>query len=185
MSNRSTVQKRSLQDPLLSRRGGKTIVGVILTALVALVSVTVTSPPSHAAGSASILTDDVYVRSTSPSTNFGTAANLVVGKGGHAYFRFDVSQIDVSTLQSVALNITKYNNAASLVAVRSSEYLTSAGKPSTTAWAETNVTWNNRPLDVQGSPVASATAPQGTASVPIDITELVTDRHECSPTCFR
>ena len=174
MSNRSTAQKRSLHGPSLSHRGGKTIVGVIIAALVALVSVTVTSPPSQAAGSASILTDDVYVRSTSPSTNFGTAANLVVGKGGHAYFRLDVSQIDVSTLQSVVLNITKYNNAASIVAVRSSEYLTSGGKPSTTAWTETNVTWNNRPLDVQGSPVASATAPQGIASVPIDITELVT-----------
>ncbi|TQJ34683.1 CBM96 family carbohydrate-binding protein [Arthrobacter sp. SLBN-122] len=171
MSKRLTARTSPARDSPLSRRGGRTAVGVIVAALTALVFPTVTAPPSHAA--APTLTDDVYVRSTSPSTNFGTASNLVVGKGGHAYFRFDISQIDVSTLQSVVLNMTKYNNAANLVAVRSSEYLTSAGKPTGTTWTESNITWNNRPLDVQGSPVASATAPQGNAAVPIDITELV------------
>src|SRR3954470_24132555 len=132
MSNRLTARTSPVRDSPLSRRGGRTAVGVIVAALTALVFPTVTAPPSHAA--APTLTDDVYVRSTSASTNFGTASNLVVGKGGHAYLRFDVSQIDVSTLRSVVLNITKYNNAANLVAVRSSEYLTSAGKPTGTTW---------------------------------------------------
>lgn len=171
MSSRLTDRTVPPRDSQLSRRAGRTAMGVIVAVLTALVFPTLTAPPSHAA--AATITDDVYVRSTSASTNFGTASNLVVGKGGHAYFRFDVSQLDVSTLQSVVLNITKYNNAANLVAVRSSEYLTSAGKPTGTTWTESNITWNNRPLNIQGSPVASATAPQGNAAVPIDITQLV------------
>jgi hypothetical protein len=150
----------------------RTIVGLVLAALLPIASVTATATPSRATGAAALLEDNVYVRSTSPATNFGTAANLVVGKGGHAYFRLDISQLDVAVLDSVVLNITKYNNAATLVATRSSEYLTNAGSPTTTGWSESNVTWNTRPLDIVGSPAVTATAPQGTSAVPLDITEL-------------
>jgi hypothetical protein len=150
----------------------RTIVGLVLAALLPIASVTATATPSRATGAAALLEDNVYVRSTSPATNFGTAANLVVGKGGHAYFRLDISQLDVAVLDSVVLNITKYNNAATLVATRSTEYLTNAGSPTTTGWSESNVTWNTRPLDIVGSPAVTATAPQGTSAVPLDITEL-------------
>ena len=114
LTHRSTPQVSGGHAPPTARRSLRTIVGLVLAALLPIASVTATATPSKAAGAAALLEDNVYVRSTSPATNFGTAANLVVGKGGHAYFRLDISQLDVAVLDSVILNITKYNNAATL-----------------------------------------------------------------------
>jgi hypothetical protein len=122
-----------------------------------------------------VIQDDAWVRTTTPTANYGTTANLVIGKGGHAYFRLDVSAIDEADLSAVVLNLTKYNNAADVTAVRAGEFLSNGGAATTTRWSETSVTWNTRPLDVPGSPVARASVAQGNTNVPLDVTELVKD----------
>ncbi|MEV4685986.1 DNRLRE domain-containing protein [Microbacterium sp. LWH3-1.2] len=120
-----------------------------------------------------MIKDNAWVRTTAPSTNYGTATNLVVGKGGHAYIRLDISQIDPATLSSVVLNITKYNNAATILATRASEFSSNAGATTTTRWTETSVTYNTRPLDAPNSPVVTKTVPTGTTGVALDVTPLV------------
>lgn len=120
-----------------------------------------------------MIKDDAWVRTTTPTTNYGTGQNLVVGKGGHTYLRLDVSQVGVADLKSVVLNLTKYNNAATVTAVRAGEFLTQNGAETTTRWGETTVTWNTRPLDLEGSPVIRTPVPQGLVAVPLDVTEMV------------
>ncbi|WP_349425944.1 DNRLRE domain-containing protein [Microbacterium sp. LWS13-1.2] len=120
-----------------------------------------------------MIKDNAWVRITAPDTNYGTAQNLVVGKGGHTYIRLDISQLDPATLNSVVLNFTKYNNGANIIATRASEFTSSVGIASTTPWAETSVTYNARPLDVPNSPVIITAVPNGTSGVALDIAPLV------------
>jgi hypothetical protein len=179
-----------------ARVGGRVWAATLTTLLLSVGSVTGFSPASHAsptpeavtqsaaahlqtsmasdsAAETLIIRDDAGVRSTTPTTNLGTAQNIVVGKGGHAYFRLDISQIDLGTLTSVFLNLTKYNNAATIVATRATEFLTNAGVATATPWTETGVTYNTRPLDAPASPVVTAAVPTGVTAFGVDITPLV------------
>lgn len=151
----------------------RSIASVILVAVFAAL---LGSVPVAARGAvADVLLDDTWVRSTTPTTNYGTGQNLVVGKGGHAYFRLDITDVTAARLESAVLNVTKYNNSATLLATRAGEFETAAGVETTSPWRETAVTWNTRPIDVARSPVVTATVPVGRKNVPLDITELILD----------
>ncbi|HMR50804.1 MAG TPA: alginate lyase family protein, partial [Arachnia sp.] len=150
------------------------VVGAMVAFALAIGSVFLTVTPSRADDPGVAITDNAWVRWTTPGANYGTGQNLVIGKDAHTYIRLDVSPLDAAELASVTLNLTKYNNAANVIAVRASEFLTQAGVATTTPWTGTTVTYNTRPLDIPGSPTATATVPQGNASFQLDITALVT-----------
>ncbi|WP_197517418.1 alginate lyase family protein [Microbacterium karelineae] len=130
--------------------------------------------PAVADDSGGIL-DDTYVRSIAPETNFGTASNYVIGKGGHAYIRIDVSDVDLDDTSAVELDLTKYNNAADVIVTRADDHLTSDGEATSTPWDELNVTYDTRPIDVADAPVIEIHVPAGESRMTLDLRDLVAD----------
>lgn len=128
--------------------------------------------PAYAAD-ASRVSDDVFVRSGSDADkNFGTNSALIIGKGRHAYVRLDVSGLKADEVTSASLNFTynKGNTKNTVVATEASEFASKDGAATTTAWASDAVTYNTRPLDVEGGWSAKVPAD---ASLKLDVTELV------------
>jgi hypothetical protein len=91
---------------------------------------------------------DVYVRDgSSASSNFGTAAALVVKNTGTTnsgynrwvYLRFDLSGVS-GTVSSSKLRLFGSVNSSTSATVTTALY-----PVSTTSWTETAITWNNRP----------------------------------------
>jgi len=124
------------------------------------------------------IVDDVFVRSTTPKTNYGSAENLIIGKGGHAYFRIDIADLDLDETDVFELDLTKYNNAADIVVTRADEHLTRDGTSTDAAWTTRNVTYDTRPADVADSPTIEASVPTGEAELALDLRELARDAQD-------
>ena len=85
------------------------------------------------------------------NNNYANSNNLILGKGRHVYMRFDLTEMNVDEIKSVILNTTKlkgnYNNT--YVINQCSEYLRiDDNNESAQLWDESNITYNNRPLDL-------------------------------------
>ncbi|WP_284646658.1 S-layer homology domain-containing protein [Paenibacillus silviterrae] len=102
---------------------------------------------------------DAFVSNFSGQGNsLGTtlnAAKLIYGKSRHAYFKFDLSSIDTNRYDisemSVILSFRKSHAPNELVFTESESTLRDTG----TQWTVTNVTYNNRPYDIAGSPIVT------------------------------
>ena len=158
------------------RRGRSRLAGVLsaLLVMVATVLAVVSAPvqPAVAAEGARV-TDDVFVRSGGDAdTNFADKTTLIMGKGRHAYVRLDVSGLKADEVTSASLNFTynKGNTKNTVVATEASEFASKDGAATTTAWTSDAVTYNTRPLDVEGGWSAKVPAD---ASLKLDVTDLV------------
>uniref|UniRef100_UPI00286FA1BE CBM96 family carbohydrate-binding protein n=1 Tax=Anaerosporobacter sp. TaxID=1872529 RepID=UPI00286FA1BE len=81
------------------------------------------------------------------------AGRLIIGKGRQVYIRFDLSQIDANEVDSMILCMKQTNaNVNTIVVTQAGEYLTENGIETETKWNENNITFDNRPNDIEGSP---------------------------------
>lgn len=101
----------------------------------------------------SYLLNDAFVSNFNgqENNNYANSNNLILGKGRHVYMRFDLTEMNVDEIKSVILNTTKlkgnYNNT--YVINQCSEYLRiDDNNESAQLWDESNITYNNRPLDL-------------------------------------
>ncbi|WP_249897427.1 DNRLRE domain-containing protein [Paenibacillus sp. PK3_47] len=103
--------------------------------------------------------EDVFVSNFSGQGNsLGTSLNiakLIFGKSRHAYLKFDLSSIDTSKYDieemSMTLSFRKSHSPNELIFTESESVLRDTGAE----WTVTNVTYNNRPLEMPGSPVVT------------------------------
>ncbi|MGG1519690.1 S-layer homology domain-containing protein [Paenibacillus oryzisoli] len=84
-----------------------------------------------------------------------TATKLIYGKSRHTYFKFDLSSIDTTRYaigdMSMTLSFRKSHAANELIFTESESVL----RGTSTEWTVTNVTYNNRPYDIAGTPSVS------------------------------
>jgi hypothetical protein len=123
---------------------------------------TLTFTPSH----------DAWVRSSSPSSNFGSTGELRVRATSQtirSYLKFDVSGVS-GAVQSATLRLRVTDggpNGGSLFAASN----TFAG--TSTPWTESQLTWNNAP-GVTGSALAMPGPVSSNTWVELDVTAAVT-----------
>ncbi len=120
--------------------------------------ITVGTPPPPGSGLTFDAVADAHVKSTSPTSNYGSDTTLRVRDGSsdgtatyRPYLKFDVTGI-TGTVASVTLRIfvvTQTNDGGGV-------YPVSAG------WAESSLTWNNAPPP--GSPALAAIGPTTTGT---------------------
>lgn len=110
-------------------------------------------------------TDDAWVNSQAPNTNYGNDTQLAMrshdtGLGRHAYFKFTVS------------GITRPVSQATLRLVPAGSTMTTCQvyRLATTSWQEETITWNNAPLD----PLLSFQAPCAGSPIQIDVSPIIT-----------
>lgn len=145
-------------------------------ALFLAVCVTMTSfgPPSAVYGeTVNYLTEDAFVSSFNGqnNTNFRDKTTLIAGKGRHIYMRFDLSGVNPETVKQMVLKAVKAKgNSNQFVLTRCSEYLRSGDSDSNEVWTRDNITYNNRPLDEEGTPVVTQYV---SGNLEIDVTELL------------
>lgn len=145
----------------------------ILSMILCLMFTFIMMPLSKVYASDSYIKDNAWVFGNSPNSNFGGTNNLVVGYTCHAYMRFDLTGINVDNVKQVNLNLTKYNNGSTIVINKSSEYLRDGSVDSVTKWSESNLTFNNRPLDVEGYPTVSQQVQYGEVKAQFDLTDIL------------
>lgn len=97
---------------------------------------------------------------------------LIIGKGRHAYMRFDLSTINVDEIENISLNVTKKNGANNIVLRQCDEYL---NNNESLKWDENNITYNNRPDDLEDSPTFYQEVKSGEFNLKLDLTELLLD----------
>lgn len=97
---------------------------------------------------------------------------LILGKGRHAYIRFNLSSINVDEIENIILNVTKKNSANNIIVKQCSEYLNS---DESVEWDENNITYNNRPADLDDSPIFYQEVKSGEFNLKLDLTELLLD----------
>lgn len=125
----------------------------------------ITTPPPPPPGDATaVLEADAHVAFDTPATNFGGASSLIADQAPltHAYLRFAVSGVD-GAVTSVRLRMTVTN------ATTNAPQLFAAGN----TWAESTITWNNRPA-TSGGVVADLGAVAAGQVIEYDVTALVT-----------
>ena len=103
--------------------------------------------------------------------NFNDSQTLIVGKGRHAYIRFDLSSIDKDNVEMISLEGSKKNGANTFIICQSNEFLVDG----ITKWDENNLTYNKRPSDISDSPVKQYEVANGNKNLSLDITELLLD----------
>jgi len=84
-----------------------------------------------------------------------SATKLIYGKSRHAYLKFDLSSIDTSKYDIDDMNMTlsfRKSHAPNELVFTESE---STLRDTSTEWTVTNVTYNNRPYDIVGSPIVT------------------------------
>jgi hypothetical protein len=118
-------------------------------------------------------TDDAYVRSSSPTSNTGSANELRVRKTSsveiNSYLKFNVAGLSRSVqsakLRLYVIDASPDGGALYLV---SNEY-----RGSTTAWTETGIVWNNAP-EMTGSPLSTVGSVSVGQTVEFDVTSAIT-----------
>ena len=123
--------------------------------------ITVTEPTPTASF---LPTADAFVRSSSPSTNYGTADYLRVRDGSpiyDSYLMFDVNGLGASSVVSATLHLFVDNGSPDGGTV----YSVSNG------WTETGINWNNAP---GGSALGSLGSVTGGTWVEFDVSSIVT-----------
>ncbi|UJF34849.1 S-layer homology domain-containing protein [Paenibacillus hexagrammi] len=104
-------------------------------------------------------TQDAFVSNfNGQGSSLGTslsATKLIYGKMRHTYFKFDLSSIDTERYDvgemNMMLSFRKSHSPNELVFTESESTL----RDTSTDWTVTNVTYNNRPYDIVGSPVVT------------------------------
>lgn len=116
-------------------------------------------------------TDDTFIRGgTYANNNYGNSTTMHIKKGGndkwtrYGYLKFDVSSVDVATLQSATFRIKVSANSNGSVA---QELLLA---PSDN-WTESGLTWNNNQFG--GTNISNFTAAASGQWVEIDVTSAV------------
>ena len=118
-------------------------------------------------------TADTYTESGSPATNFGSSGEVRVKKSSgttanrEALLKFDLSSLGGAPAASAVLRLY-----GKLQDTREANVVTDVF-PTTTAWTESGVTWNNRPA-ATGAKVGSLTVKNTTGQYyEVDITSLI------------
>jgi hypothetical protein len=108
---------------------------------------------------------DAFVRSTTPTTNYGASAALYVDANGirKSYLRFDLSQVG-GTVNSATLSI--WANSAQSVGYD----VYGVGD---TSWGETTIDWDNQPGNWDASPTGSSGPALAGTWTTVDVTPLV------------
>lgn len=111
------------------------------------------------------LSADAHVRSTSASTNYGTATTLLIdgNDGGallHTYLKFSIG--NVGSISSAKLRLYVANSSSGPNEVR---------VVSSTTWTESGITWSNKPAT--GTLVATIGSASAGTWLEIDITSAV------------
>lgn len=125
--------------------------------------------------------DDAFVSNFSGQANavmVGSKVDkLILGKGRHAYIKFDLSSINISEVENIVLNITKSHAVNTLLFNESSDYLrnVTTQKDSSEFWTNSNINYNNRPLDLVGGKQYSLDMVNGEIAIKIDLMELFKD----------
>lgn len=117
--------------------------------------------------------NDGFVSNFNNQSNqsFPTSQTLIIGKGRHAYIRFDLSNIFKSDVDKISLVGSKKNGANKFIITQSNETL----KDGITKWNEINITYNNRPSDIDGKQPLTFDIGDGNRSLDLDITALLKD----------
>jgi photosystem II stability/assembly factor-like uncharacterized protein len=132
---------------------------------------TVTSPPPPATLTF-LPPHDAWVRSSSPSSNFGSTSELRVRSGSQtirSYLKFDVSGVS-GAIQSAKLRLRVIDAGPSGGSVFS---VSNNFAGTSTPWSESGLTWNNAPA-VGGSALAGIGAVSINTWVEVDVTSAVT-----------
>ena len=110
-------------------------------------------------------------------TNYQGASNVIMGKGRHVYIRLNLSVIDVGEEGTVLLKFPYAKSGSqecAFVITPCSEYLREGDQDSQTAWEKANITYNKRPLDLEGEPTKTDVfVPNTQKPLSLDISELV------------
>ncbi|MGG1555351.1 S-layer homology domain-containing protein [Paenibacillus ferrarius] len=107
------------------------------------------------------------------NTTNPTATKLIYGKSRHTYFKFDLSSIDTTRYaigdMSMTLSFRKSHAANELIFTESESVL----RGTSTEWTVTNVTYNNRPNEIAGTPsVSKNVTSTGEENLSIDLSTI-------------
>lgn len=118
--------------------------------------------------------DDSYVMSTSADTNYADKTTLIFGKHRHFYIRFDLSKIDAETESAIFKGTYNKGTRKTVVIAESGEYLRADEETeSTEKWTTNNITYNNRPFDVEGGLSMQQEWPSSQTNLEIDLTDFL------------
>ncbi|KRF10045.1 hypothetical protein ASG89_00400 [Paenibacillus sp. Soil766] len=110
-------------------------------------------------------------------SSLGTSLNatkLIYGKSRHVYVKFDLSSIDTNRYKigemNMMLSFRKSHAPNELVFTESESTL----RGTSTDWTVTNVTYNNRPYEIAGSPSVSKIATSnGEENFSVDVSSII------------
>lgn len=125
----------------MSSRRARIAAGVIGVLATSMLSVVVSSSVASAATTTVTPVADTYVLSTTPTTNYGTASQLIVDGSPvtRTFLKFTVSGlVDPVTSARLRIHTDDVNSASSPVGG-------TLNSVSNTTWSETGTTWNNQP----------------------------------------
>ncbi|MDR1641227.1 MAG: putative Ig domain-containing protein [Clostridiales bacterium] len=95
------------------------------------------------------LIDDAFASNfNNQGNNVMNGVKLIFGKGRHTYFKFDLSRARDTELLSAVLHYVKSHGANTLIFTECESTLQDGATP----WSYSNLTYNNRPVDIAGSP---------------------------------
>ncbi len=153
-------------------RVGRWLGGLLATAcaLIALLAL----PQAALAEVTDRVVDDVFVSNFSGQNknNYASSGSLIIGKGRHAYLRIDLEGLPTDGIESAQVNFAYHKGETknTLVVSEASEFLTKDGVETAEPWDEANVTYDTRPVDVEGG---WTTTHKADATLDLDVTEPV------------
>ncbi|MDZ7343633.1 MAG: DNRLRE domain-containing protein, partial [candidate division KSB1 bacterium] len=114
---------------------------------------------------------DAYVRSVSPTNNYGAASTLRIEGGSepmNGFLKFAVAGLDGPVQRAkLRLSVVNASNDGGSVYVVSNNQ-----RSSTTPWAETDLNWNNAPL-ISGAPLSTAGPVSLDSLIELDVTPAI------------
>lgn len=122
-------------------------------------------------------TQDAFVSNFNSQDNTtmvnSNANKLIYGKHRHVYLQFDLSSIDTQYYaieeMQMNLNFRKSHAPNELIFTESESTLRNSTEP----WTVTNVTYNNRPYDMAGSPsVTKNVVSTGEENLSVDVSSI-------------
>lgn len=119
--------------------------------------------------------EDAFVNSASPDTIMSKSnSELIVGKQRHMYMKFNLSSIDMANTKSIILSLNKKNNSNTLVYNECENYLRDKDTQKATEeeWSYDNITYNNRPLDLDDAATYQVNMVYGEQAFSINLTKL-------------
>ncbi|MFD2728414.1 alginate lyase family protein [Enterococcus camelliae] len=119
------------------------------------------------------IVNDAWVFKNSPNGIFGNTKNNVVGYGCHTYIRLKIDTISMDNIDKINLNFQKYNNANTIVITRANDYLSKDGKNTDVKWNNQNLTYNNRPIDMNNTETIEVKVAYGELSASANITTFI------------